>query len=98
ILDISINTKKKFHIEKRNIKFYITQLDSYFCIICENYFNGEIKEKDGKLLSTKQSTEFLQHGIGLTSIEEVIKRNNGTWHYQYTDCLFTVEIMIPNYP
>ena len=98
ILDNAITASKKLPVEKRKITLSITQLDSYLCIICENYFNGEIKEKDGKLLSTKQSTEFLQHGIGLTSIEEVIKRNNGTWHYQYTDCLFTVEIMLPNYP
>ncbi|CVI71960.1 hypothetical protein NDGK_02388 [Clostridiales bacterium CHKCI001] len=97
ILDNAITASKKLPVEKRIITLSITQLDSYLCIICENYFNGEIKEKDGKLLSTKESPEFLQHGIGITSIKEVITRNNGTWHYHYTDCLFTVEIMLPNY-
>lgn len=97
LLDNAITASKKLPLEKRIITLSITQLDSYLCIICENYFDGEIKEKDGKLLSTKESTEFLQHGIGLTSIDEVITRNNGTWNYHYTNYLFTVEIMIPNY-
>ncbi|MGN0396655.1 MAG: GHKL domain-containing protein [Candidatus Fimimorpha sp.] len=97
LLDNAITASKKLDNDKRYIHLSITQIDSHLCILCENKFNGEIKEKNGKLISTKDSSEHMPHGIGMSNMEEVIMRNNGNWRYHYTDHLFTVEIMIPNY-
>lgn len=78
------------------IDLSIIQLDSLVEITCKNNHCETIKEKDGKLLTTKKS-ECNFHGIGLGNVKTCVDNINGTMDIQYTDSEFEVKIELPNY-
>lgn len=57
-----------------------------------NTYNGEIKEKNGTLLTSKDSKN---HGIGLRSVEEAVKRNDGYMKVHYDDKTFKITVLLP---
>lgn len=57
-----------------------------------NTYDGLIKEKRGKLQSTKERSE--NHGIGLTSVKKTIEKYNGEMQFQYTGNLFEADVLL----
>lgn len=78
------------------IDLSIIQLDSLVEITCKNNHCETIKEKDGKLLTTKKSERNF-HGIGLGNVKTCVENINGTLDIQYTESEFEVRIELPNY-
>ncbi|QAT62948.1 GHKL domain-containing protein [Acidilutibacter cellobiosedens] len=58
-----------------------------------NTYNGEIKKKNGILLTLKDDEK--NHGIGLKSVEEAVNRNNGHIKIHYDDKEFKVTVILP---
>ncbi|NYB75004.1 GHKL domain-containing protein [Sedimentibacter hydroxybenzoicus DSM 7310] len=62
-------------------------------ITVANTYNGEVKEKNGTLLTSKEDEK--NHGIGLRNVEEAVNRNNGHMKINYDDKEFKVNIILP---
>lgn len=62
-------------------------------ITLNNTYNGEIKEKNGILLTLKNDEK--NHGMGLKSIEEAVNRNNGYIKIHYDDESFKTTVILP---
>ena len=52
--------------------------------------NGEIKEKDGILRSSKRKG----NGIGIQSVRRIAEKNSGDAVFTYDDGLFTARVML----
>ncbi len=63
-------------------------------IICvENPYNGELrKDRKGKLLTTKTNSK--NHGIGMDSIKNTIKKYNGFLDVNHTENMFTIKVLL----
>lgn len=57
-----------------------------------NTFNGVIREKQNRLLSTKRSAD--EHGIGLESVKKIVEKYNGEMKVDYTKEKFGVDIFL----
>ncbi len=78
------------------IDLHIYQQHSYLFIKCENNYAGEIREENGRFLSTKQDP-LKEHGYGIENIRHAVKRLNGTVQINYHDHTFCMTIALPNY-
>ncbi|WP_297992682.1 GHKL domain-containing protein [uncultured Clostridium sp.] len=58
-----------------------------------NTTNGKLKYIDGKFLSTKNKGI---HGIGLSQVDEVVKKYNGYINRKHENNIFTTYLMIQN--
>ncbi len=56
----------------------------------QNTFDGEIKEKDGILRSSKRKG----NGIGIQSVRRIAEKNSGDAVFTYDDGLFTARVML----
>ncbi|OSB10020.1 hypothetical protein B2H97_08585 [Paraclostridium bifermentans] len=61
--------------EKKRIRFKSYIKDNEFIIYQENSFNGHIKFKNDRLITTKKNKNI--HGIGVESIKHIINEANG---------------------
>lgn len=61
-------------------------------ITISNTYNGEIKEKNGTLLTSKNKEN---HGVGLKSVEEAVKRNDGHMKVYYDGKIFKITVLLP---
>lgn len=62
-------------------------------VICiENSYEGKINIKNGKILSQKEDNT--NHGLGLSSVKNVVYKNNGSIDIDYTDNVFSVIVII----
>lgn len=94
ILDNAISAAAK--VPQGVVSLSIRQLDSYLEICCVNDHQEILKEKNGKLLSTKNSALSL-HGFGIKNVYDTVISLNGTIDISYTDNRFSIVILIPNY-
>ena len=61
----------------------------------ENSYDGKLnRAKDGTLLTTKATG----HGIGLSSIQSILRRQGGMLEISPSDCRFTVSLLINGNP
>lgn len=56
----------------------------------ENSFDGEIREKDGVLLSSKRRGE----GVGLQSVRHIAEKNGGYSRFHYSDGIFCANVIL----
>ena len=63
-----------------------------FYISCENAFNGELKRKGEKILSTKKDGS--SHGFGLIRIKDTAKHYGGDVNITTTNGVFRIEILM----
>lgn len=69
------------------------QREGKLCVLkVVNDFLGEIKEKDGRLLSTKKDAGI--HGIGLSSVYKIAEQNNGYLEHYIIDNKFNAIIVL----
>lgn len=82
---ISSIGKKEIHVELRvNANF--------FMISVRNSIYNSILENNPKLLSTKNEKE--QHGLGILSMKEVVKKYNGSIEFTEQDKQFCCDILL----
>ena len=79
---------------KRIISLSISEQHGVSILICRNYFDGELKIKDGHLLTKKEDKKV--HGFGFLSIENVAKKYEGNIQFDVDKDVFTLQIAIPN--
>ena len=65
--------------------------DTYFIMVATNTFNGSVRMKNGKYLSTHKSG----HGIGLSSILSTAEKYGGVAEFSHDATKFYTNIMIP---
>ena len=51
-----------------------------------------IKMDKGRFLTTKKENEF--HGVGLSIIEDIVKKHNGSVKYQVEEGIFEIMIVM----
>lgn len=56
----------------------------------ENAYDGEVREKDGILLSSKRPGE----GVGLQSVRHTAEKNGGYSRFHYGDGIFTANVIL----
>lgn len=80
--------------EHKRIKIEIEFDRNIFYIIITNSYCGRILSKNGQLQTTKKDKD--NHGIGLRSVEAVIKKYNGIMNIDYDNSNFCVSILLYN--
>lgn len=81
----AVNTEKKY------LKVHIKIKQSVLYINVENSFEGEVKVKNKKILSTKK--DIKNHGIGLESVKKIVDEMKGIIDINWKDEIFCVNIM-----
>ena len=91
LIDNAITALKQYEGEKLfSVKISYSRGSLLITLI--NSYNGEIKEKNGKLLTIKNDEE--NHGVGLKSVEEAVERNNGYMKISHDDKEFQVSVIL----
>lgn len=79
--------------EDRFINLLIRQKNDFLIINVENYFEGELKFKDGELVTHKQDASF--HGYGIKSIRRIVKKYGGNMNISKEGNAFLLDIIFP---
>lgn len=75
---------------KRNIRVICQLNGDLLCLIVENSYDGHIRYKDGRFLSTKHEGE----GYGLTSVRATVERHQGSMSVDTEGELFRVNLLL----
>ena len=74
------------------IRLQIRPFNQGFVLIrVENSFSGFLREKNGRLLSTKDPG---QRGYGMQSIAQIAEKTGGSMEYESSDGVFTVTVLL----
>lgn len=93
-LDNAIECEKKIpDKEKRLIHVTVTKQKNFLMMRFENYFEGSLTYKEGKLVTTKKEKEF--HGYGIKSIRYTVNKYEGAVSIDTEDSWFDLKILIP---
>lgn len=79
--------------EKRLIHLTVSQQKNFLMIRVENYFEGNLGIKEGKLTTTKKEKDF--HGYGIKSIKYTTEKYNGAVTIETKHQWFQIKILIP---
>lgn len=82
--------------EKRLIHVTVSQQRNFLMIRVENYYEGELKAKEGIFATTKKEKQF--HGYGLKSIRYTANKYDGAVDIDTKDHWFDLKILIPMPP
>ena len=74
---------------KINLTAYI-HAENLALIQVENTFDGELREKNGILQSSKRKGD----GVGLQSVSHIAEKSGGTSIFTYNDGLFRASVML----
>lgn len=89
LLENAIEAAKK--TEKKYLKIHIKLKQSVLYINVENSFNGEIKLKEQKIITSKKNSK--KHGIGLNSVKRMVDEMNGMLDLRWKNDIFCVNVM-----
>lgn len=92
LLDNGLEALRDLPEEQRTLHLSIQNKNDMLYIACENPFQGERRETDGKFATTKADEKH--HGIGLGSIQRLCKKYMGNMQISTADNIFRVEILI----
>ena len=93
LIDNAIEASIALPEENRSIELVVRRQFDFLSIHLSNYFNGEVFEQDGELLTLKEDRK--NHGFGSKSIRQIVGNYDGTYSYKTDDGIFTVNILIP---
>ena len=79
--------------EKRLIHVTVSKQKNFLILRFENYYEGELKYKEGSLVTTKKEKEY--HGYGLKSIRYTVNKYEGAVTIEAKDNWFELKILIP---
>ncbi len=74
------------------ISVSISKQHDMLYISCENPFDGELKRRGDRILTTKK--DFTSHGFGLMRIRDTAKRCGGDVNITAEDGVFRIEVLI----
>lgn len=89
--DNAIEACRKLEPSKRFINIIIGRVNDFAVINFENAFDGNINERDGKLLSTKEQHE----GVGVSIIKSSVEKYRGTLVIEHDENIFKAKALIP---
>lgn len=93
VLDNAIQaTSKETNLNKHYIKFTLRLNKNILSINCNNTFDGKIKKQNGALITLKK--DFLNSGIGLFNINNVVKKYNGIFKINFDNSNFYTNISL----
>lgn len=78
--------------EKKEIRAGLKYDRGLLIIKIRNTYNGVLKQKEGKLATTKP--EGSRHGIGLESVKRTVEKYHGEVWITYTEEEFTVKVLM----
>ena len=84
-MEAAIKTERKY------LKIHIKLKQSVLYINVENSFNGEVKLKEQKIMTSKSDTK--EHGIGLDSVKRMVDEMNGMLDLRWKKDIFCVNAM-----
>lgn len=93
LLNNAIEACQKCNMNKI-IKMKIVHENNNLILSVKNTYNGEIKYKNGFMISTKRNNSQ-KHGLGFQNIVYIIKKNNGDYVVDFTNEEFYISIIIP---
>ncbi len=76
-----------------SVKARVTE-NGYFTYEIQNAKRNAVTEQKGRLKSDKDDTE--NHGLGLSNVQEMVEKYEGTLDISYTEDTFTVTVLIGN--
>ena len=79
--------------EKRLIHVTVSQQKNFLILRFENYYEGGLKMKEGRLLTTKKEKAF--HGYGIKSIRYTVSKYDGAVSIDAKENWFEMKILIP---
>lgn len=85
-ISASIKTEEKY------LKVQIKLRQNVMYIAVENSYNGEIKIKDNKIVTSKRNRK--NHGIGLESVKRMVEEMNGMLDIKWVESVFKVNVML----
>ena len=80
------------HVEKRILQVIINYNKGVLYIGIYNSFDGIVKKHKNQFLSLK--SEQREHGIGLSNVEQIVKKYGGTLSIDYSTEMFKVDILL----
>lgn len=89
-IENAIQASKLIDEEKRMIYVRGRQDNHSLVFSIDNTFDGTVIEESGKLVSTKHA----QDAIGVSSVQTILKKYNGTLKYEYDKQKFYVSIFL----
>ena len=93
LLDNAIEASRKLEVGEGEILLRTEQVNQFILIEVLNSRSGEVIEKNGQFVTTKQAK--VGHGIGLSSVRQVVHKYDGEVLIDYNDTTFKVQIFIP---
>jgi sensor histidine kinase regulating citrate/malate metabolism len=79
--------------EKRLIHVTVSRQKNFLMIRVENYFEGNLRYKEGRLATTKKEKEF--HGYGIKSIKYIVNKYQGAVSINTDNNWFDLKLLIP---
>lgn len=79
--------------KERFLTIQATHNPGILMMAVSNRMNGELKEKEGRILSSKEDSEA--HGIGTQNIFSVIREYKGAYSLQAENQIFTITMTFP---
>ena len=92
-LENAIEHEKKLDAEKRFIRLSVKDVGQMMFVRAENYFEGELKLKDGLPVSDKKDKRY--HGFGMRSMRLIAARYGGTMRVDAEQGLFYLQFVFP---
>lgn len=93
LFDNAIEATSKLNNNKK-IEIIIEFNRSILYIRVINSFDGELKYRDKKLITTHKDND--NHGFGLQSVQNSIDKYHGTISFHHTDKTFSVDVLLYN--
>lgn len=94
LIDNCINAVKYLQQENRkNIRINVNQEKQFVIINTENYYEAELEFVNGLPVTT--NSDKMNHGYGMRSIENMVKKYNGQLNIRAEDGIFSLSILIP---
>lgn len=94
LLDNAIEACKRIDKDNKYIKLKSVVKGDYLYLNIKNTYIGNIKIKENNFITTKKDKS--NHGIGLKSIQNSVKKYNGDIQISYDEKEFQVSIIITN--
>ena len=94
LLDNAIEAVQKVDQEYRFIKLNVNKRGGLTFIKIENYCSNKIQFINGRPITNKKDHNY--HGLGIKSMEYIIKKYDGVINFDLNDNIFSVDIMFPN--
>lgn len=74
------------------VRIYMQEIGGFCVIKVVNNFSNEIKEKEGKILTTKK--EEGTHGLGIGSVQKTAEKYGGFLSCKYEDSVFEAVLLL----